>query len=98
MIKIPKIEHIKGITNKIIELPQGVRACDINNLDNEECDIMLDLSIYGRRSRGYYARRDTLNIIRRLKTRRLVVSVCVNGNYAYDLSPIGYKLVRNAIV
>jgi len=72
-------------------LPDGVRATDIKNLNNEDADVLITLKAEGRKTRYYFEARLQLDAIKRLKTRGLVVAVRRGSNYAYDLSPFGYK-------
>lgn len=93
-----KVDRIRGVDKKVYELPRGVRSVDIKNMTNEDSDVLLELAIYGRRTRFWFAKRDLLNVVRRLKSRGFVKSVCLKGHYSYDLTDVGYFCVRKFLV
>jgi len=84
------IRRPDGRIQKLL-LPEGIRAADIKNLNDEDAEVLITLKAEGRRTRYYFEARDQLDAIKRLKSRGLVVAVKRGSNYAYDLSPFGYK-------
>ncbi len=60
-----------------IELAEGMRRCDLDDLDNEELDLLEDIYMHGRRRRRYYNSYN-LSIMRKLKSRGFVVSIKMN--------------------
>ena len=88
----------KDHQQKRFQLPEGMRAVDIEYLDNEDTDILIELWHSGRRSREYYARMDKLNNIRRLKTRGFIEPIKKGSHYSYDISKAGIFLLRHALI
>ena len=88
--KILSVVQPNGKTKKFL-LPEGVRTADIKNLNEEDIDVLITLKAEGRKTRYYFEARLQLDAVKRLKTRGLVVAVRRGSNYAYDLSPFGYK-------
>jgi hypothetical protein len=87
------IVTVEGYDRKIrkVLLPEGVRAADIKNLSSDDIDVLATLKVEGRKTRYYFEARGQLDAIKRLKSRGLVVAIRRGSNYAYDLSPFGYK-------
>jgi len=84
------VRHPDGRVQQLM-LPEGIRAADIKNLSDEDVDVLIILKAEGRKTRFYFEARGQLDAIKRLKSRGLVVAVKRGSNYAYDLSPFGYK-------
>jgi len=79
-------------------LPEGVRSVDVLNLNNEDCNILLDIFSSGRRSRYWYKKRGLMDEVRKLKTRGFIEPVKAGSNYAYDLTQFGYYAIKNHMV
>ena len=88
--EIVTYRDLKGHEKQIM-LPIGVRAADLKYLNDEDIDVLCLLKVEGRKTRNYFASRHQIDVIKRLKTRGLVVSVRQGSGYAYDLSSFAYK-------
>ena len=83
-------QPLPSMPKERIELPPGIRACDLMNLNTEDIDVLVELKLNGRRTRYCFERRGLMDAVRRLKSRGLIEAVRLKNNYAYDLSRFGY--------
>ena len=96
---VKKHQIVTLSSGKQLELPKGIRKEDILDLELEEHEILLDLKMYGRRTRRYYLYHHMdLSLLRRLKSRGFVVSVKLNSGYAYDLSHTSIVLMQHGLI
>jgi hypothetical protein len=83
-------QPLPSMPKEKIELPPGIRTCDLINLSPEDVDVLAELKVNGRRTRYYFERHGLMDAVRRLKSRGLIEPVRLNSNYAYDLTQFGY--------
>ena len=65
-------QPLPSMPKEQIELPMGIRACDLLNLSPEDIDVLAELKVNGRRTRYYFARRGLMDAVHRLKSRGLI--------------------------
>ncbi len=74
-------------------LPEGVRACDVQNINCRDEQVIAELALHGRHSRNWFVKRGLLSTVKRLKARGFIESVRKGSNYNFDLTPLGYAWV-----
>ena len=97
-VTVIRKQEIVTILGKQYIMPESIRTIDVNKLDCIDGDILLDLSMHGRRGRWYYRARGNMDRVLRLKSKGFVVSVKKDGRYAYDLSHGGYWVLEHGLV
>lgn len=91
-------QPLPSMPKERIELPHGLRACDIINLNKEDIEVLVELKVNGRRTRYYFERRGLMDAVRRLKSRGLIEAVRLKNNYAYDLTRFAYFAFEHHMV
>ena len=94
--EIATFQELDG-TCKQVMLPEGCRALDFDQVNEDDEKVLNEISMNGRRSRHFFAKANLSSAVRRMKSRKMVEAIRYVGKVyqnelAVGLREIGYEL------